>query len=215
MNMKMAVTIFAIAQPLLLVSAPAYDFQAAPDAAVPQSAASTPQCSATGAKELTITCSYTAASPAGADRRSVPRIVLNRAALSFNTAEDSDMSVELTFSNESGAKITERRTVYLEIDDTKGQNHLRRPLPRVDFTKLEPGKPLKFQEKLLAPGFSTGAYTVSLWIPADDPAVKFDPAHNFLLSSTGVPDPATGLNQVAKFTAKTPTRRGPPAKQDP
>lgn len=210
--MKLAAMILAIAQPFLL--APGIAFAAIPDPARPQAAASTAQCSTTGANELTITCSYTPASPAGADGGNVPRIVLTRAFLSFNTAEDSDMSVELTFSNESGSKIAVRQTVYLEINDAMGQNHLRRPLPRVDFTKLEPGKPLKFQEKLLAPGFSTGAYTVSIWIPSTDPSLKFNAAHNFLLSSTGVPDPATGLNQIAKFTAKTPTRRGPPAKQD-
>jgi hypothetical protein len=69
----------------------------------------------------------------------------------------------------------------------------------VDFTKLEPGRLTKFQETLLAPAFSAGTYIVSIWIPSNDPSLKFDPTHNLLLSSKGVPDRATGLNRVAEF----------------
>jgi hypothetical protein len=160
---------------------------------------SAPQCEIVGTSELSITCVYSPAEVGGADARSLPRVILNRAEISFKTSNESHMRVELSFTNDSGAQINEPRTVYLAIDDEKGQNHMRRPLPQVDFTKLEPGKPKKFEETLLAPAFSPGPYVVSLWIPSSDPSWKFDPAHNFLLRSAGVPDSVTGLNLVAKF----------------
>jgi hypothetical protein len=121
------------------------------------------------------------------------------------------MHVELTFSNGSDIKIAEKRTIYIALDDAKGQNHMRRPLPHVDFTKLEPGKPMTFEERLLAPAFEPGNYSISLWIPSNDAALKFNPAHNFLLSDEGVPDTESGLNRIAKFTAAPPTRRQKPS----
>jgi len=63
----------------------------------------------------------------------------------------------------------------------------------LNFTKLEPGRLTKFQETLLAPAFSAGSYIASIWIPSTDPLLRFDSKHNFLFSSNGVPDPATGL----------------------
>jgi hypothetical protein len=117
------------------------------------------------------------------------------------------MHVELTFTNDSHAKILEKRTIYLAFDDAKGENHMRRPLPHVDFTKLEPGKPVTFEEALLAPAFEPGIYSISLWIPSNDAAQKFDRAHNFLLSNEDVPDTETGLNRIAKFTATPAPRR--------
>jgi hypothetical protein len=69
-------------------------------------------------------------------------------------------------------------TVYLAFDDAKGENHMRRPLPHVDFTKLEPAKPMTFEETLLAPAFEPGMYSISLWIPSNDTALKFERAHN-------------------------------------
>lgn len=213
--MRMAITVLTVSQSLLFAAAPARDLAAPIDPDQPQASTTAPQCSTTGTNELKITCAYTAGSPEAADRGTAPRIALNRAVISLNTSEEGRMGVELTFLNDSGNKIVDRRTVYLEIDDVKGQNHVRRPLPHVDFTKLEPGKPMKFQESLLTPAFSPGTYFVSIWIPATDPAWKFNAAHNFLLSSIGVPDAATGLNQIAQFTAKAPKRRGSGAKQDP
>jgi hypothetical protein len=118
------------------------------------------------------------------------------------------MHVELTFTNDSDTKIAEKRTIYIAFDDAKGENHMRRPLPHVDFTKLEPGKPVTFEETLLAPAFERGIYSISLWIPSNDAALKFDRAHNFLLSDEGVPDTVSGLNRIAKFTA-TPSSRRP------
>jgi hypothetical protein len=117
------------------------------------------------------------------------------------------MHVELTFTNDSDAKISERRAVYLAFDDAKGENHMRRPLPHVDFTKLEPGKSMKFEETLLAPAFEPAMYSISLWIPSNDAALKFDRAHNFLLSSEGVPDTESGLNRIAKLTLTSWPRR--------
>jgi hypothetical protein len=116
------------------------------------------------------------------------------------------MRVQLTFTNESGSKIADRRTVYLAIDDDKGENHLRRSLPHVDFTKLELDKPVTFQETLPAPAFSPDTYLVSLWIPSTDPSLRFDPKHNFLISSNGVTLLASGLNQIGKFTVTVPSR---------
>jgi hypothetical protein len=157
------------------------------------------QCETSGARELTITCEYTAGSPVAADSRTSPRVLLNRAVVSFNPSDDGHMDVELTFTNDNASKITERRTVYLEIDDEKGVNHMRRPLPHVVLTELEPGRLTKFQDTLTAPAFGPGRYTVSVWIPSTDPSFKFDRMHNFLLSSNDVPDPVTGLNHVAEF----------------
>lgn len=177
-----------------------------------QGSASTPQCATTRKGKLTITCSYTAASRDGADSRTSPRIVLNGVVISFNPSDESYLSVDLTFTNDSGSEIGGGRAVYLAIDDSSGENHMRRRLPHVDFTKLEPGKATKFQDVLLAPAFAPGAYIVSLWIPSSDSSLKFDAAHNLLLSSAGVADPATGLNRIAKFTAAAIARRRSGAK---
>jgi hypothetical protein len=164
-----------------------------------------PQCETQGTGEVTISCSYSATATAPREN-SAPRVVLNRVAISFKPASESHMLVELTFTNDSDAKIAEKRTIYIALDDAKGQNHMRRPLPHVDFTKLEPGKPMTFEERLLAPAFEPGIYSISLWIPSNDAALKFDPAHNFLLSNEGVPNAESGLNRIANFTA-TPSPR--------
>ncbi len=89
---------------------------------------------------------------------------------------------------------------------------MRRSLPHVDFTKLEPGRLMKFQEELLAPAFSPSPHIVSIWIPSTDPSLKFDRTHNSLLSSNDVPDLATGLNLIAKFTLAVSSMRKSPAK---
>jgi hypothetical protein len=177
-----------------------------------QASGSPPTCETIGTNELTLTCAYSAGSPVAADSRTAPRIILNRAIISFIPSDDSHMRVQLTFTNESGSKIVDRRTVYLAIDDDKGENHMRRSLPHVDFTKLEVDKPATFQETLLAPAFSLGTYLISLWIPSTDPSLTFDPKHNFLVSSSGVTLPASGLNQIGKFTITVPSRRKTKAK---
>jgi Domain of unknown function (DUF4832) len=170
------------------------------NARVAEPPASEPQCETKGTRELTISCSY--AVTATASRESTePRIALVRAVISFEPWKESHMHVELTFTNDSNAETIEKRTIYLAFDDAKGQNHMRRPLPHVDFTKLEPGKPMTFEETLRAPAFEAGSYSISLWIPSNDAALKFNRAHNFLLSNEGVPDPESGVNRIAKFTA--------------
>jgi hypothetical protein len=199
MNMKLTFAILVLTQ---LLSQPAQIsriklLQAGSKNGEPSPTA--PQCEIAETNQITIACVFSPASASDADARSVPRVVLNRAEMSFKTSSESHMRIQLSFTNESGSQISEQRTVYLAIDDEKGQNHMRRPLPQVDFTKLDPGKLTNFEETLLAPAFSPGPYMVSLWIPSTEPSWKFDPAHNVLLSSAGVPDPATGLNLVAKF----------------
>lgn len=164
-----------------------------------------PQCEVKGTGEVTISCSYSV-TPTTSHESATPRIVLDHAVLSFEPSSESHMHVELTFTNDTNAKIAEKRTIYLAFDDAKGENHMRRPLPHVDFTKLEPGKPMTFAETLLAPAFEAGSYSISLRIPSNEAALKFDPAHNFLLSDEGVPDIESGLNRIAKFTA-TPSPR--------
>jgi hypothetical protein len=205
MKRKTAVLIFAFAQWLPVAVALPY-VQAAPQTmARPQ--ASAPQCAAKKANELTLTCAYAAESPASTDSRSSPRIILDRAAISFVPWDESQMSIELTFTNDSESKIVDKRTIYLAIDDERGDNHMRRPLPHVDFARLEPHKPMKFQETLLAPAFSPSPYIISIWIPSTVPSSKFDPERNFLLSSNGVPDRSTGLNRIAKFTVSASSGR--------
>jgi hypothetical protein len=172
-----------------------------------------PQCEVKGTGEITISCSYSATAPAEKEGTK-PRVVLNRTVISFAPSSESHMHVELTFTNASDTKIAEKRTVYLAFDDAQGQNHMRRPLPHVDFTKLEPGKPMTFEETLLAPAFEPGMYSISLWIPSNDASLKFDRAHNFLLSNEGVPDTESGLNRIAKFTATQSSRRRKSAPPD-
>jgi hypothetical protein len=202
MKMKTASSILTLAQLLSPTLAAPHRLDSLQDTTRPRASASVaaPDCRTIGTNELAITCAYIADSFVGADRRTVPRIILNRAVISLIPSDGNPMRVELTFTNGTSRKISERRTVYLSIDDEKGQNHMRRPLPHVDFATLEPGKGTKFEETLLAPGFSAGTYIVSIWIPSIDPSLKFNPAHNFLLSSKGVPDWAAGLNRIAEFT---------------
>jgi hypothetical protein len=157
-------------------------------------------CETTAKKEITITCEYTATPRSASKDINAPRIVLNRIVLSFEPKEESHMLVELTFANGGTTPFLDFRTSYLSIDNDAGQNYLRRVLPQVDFRKLAPGQRLTFLDRLLVGAFPPGHYSIYLWIPNPDPALKFDPARNFLLSSVGVADPATGLNKLATFT---------------
>jgi len=58
---------------------------------------------------------------------------------------------------------------------------------------------MTFSDRFLMAVLQPGRYTVHLWIPHFGPALEFDPAQNFLLSSRGVADPKTGLNRLATF----------------
>lgn len=167
-----------------------------------------PECRIGGKEELTIECNYSAMPRPQSHDKVEPHIALNRAVFSFKTNNESNMHIELTFTNQSTTRISVERTVYLAIDDDNGQNHLRRPLPHVDYRRLEPNQPLTFSETLLAPAFSKGHYWIHMWIPSPNPLLKLDAAHNLLLSSVGVPDAATGLNKLAEFNATAaPNRR--------
>ena len=162
--------------------------------------ADAPKCEVKGEDELTINCEYKPVPRPHANSEGEPWIVLNRAAFSFGTHEEGYMHIDLTFKNAGDRRISLRYTVYVAIDDDKGQNHVRRQLPHVEIRRLEPNQPITFSESLLAPAFSKGHYSIHLWIPASDPQLKLDPANNLLLSSVGVPDRATGLNTLAEFT---------------
>jgi hypothetical protein len=161
-------------------------------------AATAPRCEIAGKNEITIVCEYSAISSHAAIPSGEPKIVLNRAFLSFKTNTESQMRVELTFTNAEATQVSSARSVYLAIDDDSGQNYVRRVLPHIDLRKLTQDQPSAFSERLLTAAFQPGHYIIKLWIP--DPSEMFNPVHNWLLSSNGVPDRATGLNIVAKFT---------------
>jgi hypothetical protein len=163
-----------------------------------------PGCKTTQDKDrITIACDYTGATVKTA--QAVPPIELDHAFLSFQTKEDNYMAVELVFTNRAKDRVANARDVYLEIDDDAGVNYMRRLLSIVDFRKLVPGEPTKFETHLLSAAFMPKHYVIYLWIPSSEPSLKFKPANNLLLSSTGVADAATGLNKVADFTVETVT----------
>jgi Domain of unknown function (DUF4832) len=154
-------------------------------------------CQAEG-KEITLSCDF-AAMPADKTNGDT-RIVLNHAAFSFKTKNENWMNVELTFSNAGAAKMVEAPKVYLAVDDAEGHNYIRRVLPHADFHSLAPGEHQTFSDRLLVPALRPGSYVIHLWIPDPNPSLQFNSAHNFLLSSVGVPDQKSGLNTVATFT---------------
>ncbi len=154
-------------------------------------------CHAEGKIEISIDCKYSDAAKADI---AAPSVMLNQAKLWFRAKDDSKMRVELTFTNTGKQAISDARTVYIAIDEESGENHLRRVLPTVDFRKLAPGGQVTFSETLRAPAFQAGQYKINLWIPSTDPALKFDPTHNFLLANHNVPDAKSGLNTIATFT---------------
>jgi hypothetical protein len=149
---------------------------------------------------LKILCNYTATPHCASSGIAEPRVVLNRLAPSFNWDDQSHMLVELTFTNRGTARISDAQTAYLAIEDGAGQNYMRRSLPQVDFPKLAPGERLTFSARLLAPALRLDHDTVQLCMPNSDPSLKFDPVHNFLLSSMGVANPDAGLNKLAART---------------
>lgn len=167
---------------------------------VPAESAVAPHCEIIETQEIKITCTYTATPRFSARGTDEARIVLNRAVLSFGTKRDSYMLVDLTLTNGGASLFSEPHTVYLSVDDEAGHNMVRRVLPKVDFSKLSPGVPVTFSERLLVGGFRPGRYTISLLIPNPDPSLKDNPARNILLSSEGVADSAIGLNTIAHFT---------------
>ena len=157
------------------------------------------KCQATGKTEIRIDCAYEAA-PATTrtpEEQKRPLILLSHALITFEPAHESRMHIELTFTNKGSMALAEARTVYIEFDDEAGENHIRRPLPHVDFKKLVPGTTLTFTANFLAPALQAGHYHAYLWIPSPDPKSKFDAAHNLLLDNEQVADRGNGLNRIA------------------
>jgi hypothetical protein len=158
------------------------------------------QCSAAGKEQITFRCDYVATPPAGSEVSNGARIVLNRAMLSFSAHEESHLVIRLTFTNAGRVRISQHRRVYLAIDDDSGANYLRRPLPAIDLSQLAPGKQITFSDQFLSPAFRPGHYEIAILVPSVEPSLEFDPAHNFLFSSAGVPDLSKGLNTLGTFT---------------
>ncbi len=127
-------------------------------------------------------------------------IALNHAELSFKTKDDNWMRLELRFTNLGPTPISVARLVYIAFDDDAGRNFIRRPLPHVNLAALAPGQPADFEERLLIGALRPGHYQIRLWIPSSDPGLKFNAAHNLLISSLGVADENSGLNRIADFS---------------
>ena len=190
-----------LAMALAVAIASAIIPSASPGVSAQTKASAPPLCEVRSKDEVNLACDYDAMSgdSAGA-AQSQPPIAINHALVSFKVRHDNYMRLELTFTALAAPKFSEARTIYFEIDDDAGNNYIRRRLPHVDFSKLEPGTPSTFAERLLVPALEPRHYVAYLWIPDPDPALKFNASHNFLISSVGVPDRTTGLNRIATFT---------------
>ena len=182
---------FLVACAALLLSGPSVLLAQAPPV--------TSQCDTQGKGSINVACDYVEA-PAPVESSSEFRIVLNHAVISFTTKDENFMSVELTFTNRGKSPVQDARTVYLAVDDDAGHNQLRRPLTKVDFRSLVPGKRVTFSDRLLIGVLRPGHYVIELWIPSADPSAAFDKAHNVLLSNVDVPDQRSGLNKIATIT---------------
>lgn len=165
----------------------------------PDKVLGSPQCTTTGTNEITITCDYTAAPRSKSESDDKPRVVLNRAVISFDPFDEANLRLELTFTNEGTGRTLEERKIYLSVDDDRGRNYVRR-LTKIDFHNLDRGERRTHSDVMLVAVFRPGHYTVHLWIPDPDPAFKFEATHNFLFSSVGVPEMTTVLNRLADFT---------------
>jgi hypothetical protein len=161
-------------------------------------------CQATTDKELILDCSYRAGS---GEFVSSPHLRLIHASLSFEVKGENYMSLSLHIANEDTVRLAERRTAFIEIDDAKGNNYLRRPLPHTDLGLVEPGKTRTFSEKLLVGSFLPGDYIISLWIPSPEPEETYNSRKNFLLRGENVADPETALNKLAHFTVLRSSKR--------
>jgi hypothetical protein len=109
------------------------------------------------------------------------------------------MSLSLKISNEDAAPLAERRTVFIEVDDTKGNNYLRRPLLHTDLSLVKPGDVRTFSEKLLVGSFQPGDYVIYLWIPSSETGQTYNARQNFLLGGENVATLDNALNKVAQF----------------
>jgi hypothetical protein len=161
-------------------------------------------CQATSLKELILDCSYR---PGAGAFTSSPHLRLIQASLSFKVKGENYMSLSLQIANEDTVRLVERRIVFIEIDDTKGNNYLRRSLPHTDLSLIKPSKTRTFSEKLLVGSFLPGDYIISLWIPSPEPKETYDRKRNFLLGGENVAVPDTGLNTLAQFTVLRSSKR--------
>ena len=153
-------------------------------------------CQATTAKELILDCPYR---PGTGAFVSSPHLRLIHASLSFEVEGENYMSLSLQIANEDTVRLTKPRTVFIEIDDSKGNNYLRRPLPHTDLGLMKPGETQTFSEKLLVGSFKPGDYTIFLWIPSSETGQTYKPKQNFLLGGESVATPDNGLNKLAQF----------------
>lgn len=153
---------------------------------------------------ITINCGYL---PEKKFSSTTARIAITHAEFTFDPKNESHMRLQITFINDSSHSFTEARSVYLAIDDNRGQNVVRRMLPHVDFSKIKPRQAVTFSEVLLIPALSAGDYVIHLWIPSSDPTLQFDAKHNFLLRNSDVADFKRGLNSLATFTVSIDSKR--------
>ena len=109
------------------------------------------------------------------------------------------MSLSLQIANEDTFRLAEQRTVFIEVDDTKGNNYLRRPLPHTDLGLVGPGQTRTFSEKVLVGSFQPGDYIIFLWIPSAETGQTYNSKKNFLLGGESVAIPDSGLNKLAQF----------------
>lgn len=153
-------------------------------------------CQATTAKDLVLDCSYRAGTVAFV--RS-PHLRLIHVSLSFEVKGENYMSLSLQIANDAAVRLAERRTAFIEIDDTNGNNYLRRPLPHTDLGLVEPGETRTFSEKLLVGSFRPGDYIIFLWIPSSEAGQTYNPNQSLLLGGENVASPDKGLNKLAQF----------------
>jgi hypothetical protein len=158
-----------------------------------------PRCVISGTREISIACDYTAMPPDSGQAASKPQIALSHAELAFDTKEDNWVRLSFRFTRLDNQPLEPRR-VYLAIDDDRGNNFIRRPLPAIDLAALATGQSSQLEQHLLFPALQPGHYQISLWIPSNDPLLKFKAANNWLVSSYGVPDVNSGLNRIAAFS---------------
>jgi hypothetical protein len=168
----------------------------------PAQNANLPRCLVQGGRKITITCDY---KPIPVDSRPATgsaAIALNHAELAFETRDDNWMSLELRFTRLDSTPTSEAHLVYIAIDDEFGNNYIRRPLPDVNLSGLEPGLSTEFKERLILPALRPGHYQIKLWMPSAEPMNRFEAAHNLLVSSFGVADEKLRLNTIAAFVVE-------------
>lgn len=155
------------------------------------------KCKVVTKHEVDLDCSFEAAPHEAAQG---PQIWLKRVSLSFEVNDENYLNMRLQLANPGARRFLERRSVYLEINDARGKNYLRRLLPHVDLTSIQPEESRAFDEKLLVAALLPGDYTISLWIPSSQSGQTYDRTQNYLLVGKGIANTDTGLNDLAQLT---------------